>query len=317
MTQYKNAPPAGVLETVKCNLCGGSDFKVKYDSPAPLGAPGEMADYLASTDRYGRYGRIVKCPSCGLVFTNPRPPTENLVASYCAAVDPDYTREDASRGINAFLSLATIRKFVKGGRLLDIGCATGFFLNVARSDFEAAGAEPSEWAAGFARKKFGLDVTCGDFQKMDFAPESFDAVTMIDVIEHLCDPSAAVEKVAGVLKPSGYIYLVTPNIESFSARVLRGKWWGLRPAHLYYFSVPTLSALLASRGFEIVMARSFGRIFSYGYWADRLKNYNPLFYKVVRNIIKAADIAEKFVYINTRDSMEIVARKIPRTGDGK
>lgn len=315
-TQFKNKkisagdPTKGVLNLVPCNLCGQDEFTVKYNSPIRLSDQEELAYYLASTDRFDRYGQIVQCKNCGLVYTNPRLSTFSLKKGYAETKDQEYIQEDASRGINAFLSLSTIKKFVKEGKMLDIGCATGFFLNVGRTDFEVIGLELSPWAADFARTKFKLKIITEDLISADLENESFDIVTLIDVIEHLADPINTLKEINRILKPSGVVYLLTPNIDSISAKIMRGKWWGLRPAHLYYFSPYTITQMLKKNGFEILLIRSFGRIFTYGYWLSRLKNYNPLIYKTTKFVLEKLNITEKFVYINTRDSMEICARKV-------
>ena len=112
-----------------------------------------------------------------------------------------------------------------------------------------------------------------------------------------------------MLNPDGIIYLVTPNISGLIPFILRSKWWGLRPSHLYYFSNKTIINLLKKSGFEVIYINSFGRIFTYKYWLSRLINYNKIFYKAIRLIINMFNAGDKFVYINTRDSVEVIAKK--------
>ncbi|MCU0241497.1 MAG: class I SAM-dependent methyltransferase [Vicinamibacteria bacterium] len=295
------------LEPVACNLCGGDEFRVLFESTPTAAAETDIADFVASTDRFDRYGRIVRCRACGLVYTNPRPTQEQLLRSYTRVVDHEYSEENASRSINAHMCLHTLRRFVRAGRLLDVGCATGFFLNAARMDFEVAGLEPSEWAADYARTQLRLDVHTGEIEQSDMAPGSFDVVTLIDVIEHFTDPMAVLQKIAGVLRRDGLLYLVTPNILSLSARLLRGKWWGLRPAHLYYFSPGTLCAMLQACGLRVVHRASYGRVFTYQYWLSRLRNYPRPIEAAAARLIRLFGVERKFLYLDTRDSMEICA----------
>jgi 2-polyprenyl-3-methyl-5-hydroxy-6-metoxy-1,4-benzoquinol methylase len=85
-----------------------------------------------------------------------------------------------------------------------------------------AGLEPSQWACAQARERFRLDCYPETLeQSTRFAPASFDVVAMIDVIEHLSDPAAAIRRAAELLRPGGVLYLVTPDIDSLSAKVLR------------------------------------------------------------------------------------------------
>lgn len=287
-------------------LCGSLDCAVLFDRPYDEGS---SSDFLATTDRYDNYGRIVRCRACGLVFTDPRPAAAEISKGYAESSDKEYLEESSNRSINAHISLATIRRFKPSGKLLEIGCAVGYFLNAARTDYEVAGVEPGRWACAEARRRFGLEVRQEGFLEARLPGNSFDVVAAVDVIEHLEDPAAFIRECRRVLKPGGVLYLVTPDIESLSARLLGGSWWGLRPAHLYYFSRRTLGELLKREGLETELARSFGRIFSLGYWASRLKNYPAFFRKPVSTVIAALGLEDKIFYLNTRDSLEVIARR--------
>lgn len=267
-------------------------------------------DFVATTDEFSDYGRIVRCRVCGFVYTSPRPEAGALVQGYRSGVDETYLAEGSSRSINAHLSLSAIKRFVPRGRLLEVGCATGYFLNAAAGDFEAEGLEPSLWACRIARERYRLEVHPETIEETGrFAPGSFDVVAMIDVVEHLADPMSALRRCAELLKPGGILYLVTPDIGSFSAAVMGRYWWGLRPAHIHYFGRGTMRRALSAAGLEPVMERSFGRMFSYGYWASRLRHYPAFLHGALLRGIRLCGVEDKFFYINTRDSMEICARK--------
>lgn len=267
-----------------------------------------LKNYFAATaDCFQRYGTIVQCLECKLVYTNPRPSDRDILRGYVEGEDQKYFVEAESRSINAYLSLHTVRRYRTGGRLLDIGCSMGFFLNAARILFDAHGVELSRWACDFAGNKLGINVRCGTLQDARFPSGHFDVVTLIDVIEHLPDPMGTMREIARIIKPGGMIYLVTPNIESLSAKLLRGFWWGFRSAHLYYFSPSSIRRLLEAAGFRIILMKSFGRIFTYRYWLSRIKNYPGILYKTVEALVKLFAVENKFLYLDTRDSMEIIA----------
>jgi 2-polyprenyl-3-methyl-5-hydroxy-6-metoxy-1,4-benzoquinol methylase len=298
------------LESVPCNLCGREDAQTLFESPADLAGSDHLADFVASTDRYDRYGRIVRCRGCGLVFTNPRPSEEQIRRSYAMAEDHEYADEDCSRSINAHMSLFTIRKLACGGRLLDVGCATGYFLNAARLDFDVMGVELSRWAAEHARTRLGLNIHCGTIDDLPPAEGPFDVLTLNDVIEHVTDPQRTLHRAASLLRPGGILYLITPDVRSLSARILRGRWWGFRPAHLYYFSADTLSRMLERAGLEPVLIRSYGRIFTYRYWLSRIRNYPAVVYRTAAAVIRRLRLQDEFLYLNTRDSLELCARRV-------
>lgn len=297
------------LEIVACNLCGSSRERVRFESPTPW-SEGASSHFAATTDKFGAYGTVRECLDCGLVYTSPRPAPGALLSGYEDNEDSDYDSERDSRSMNAHLSLAMIRRHVPGGRLLEIGCANGFFLNAARMSYETVGVEPSRAASEYARSKLRLDVPAATMADARFPDASFDAVALIDVIEHVPDPLAMLREAARVTRPGGVLYLVTPDVESLSARVLRGRWWGLRPAHIFYFSPRTLAAMLEKAGFRPVETRSYGRIFSWGYWLTRLSNYPRAVTVPVEKLIKVLGIQDKFLYLDTRDSIQVVARKV-------
>lgn len=300
--------PALELETPPCNLCGAQDEEPLFEALDGWPASAE-ADYAATTDRYGAFGRVVRCRRCELVYTSPRVKAGRILQEYAAASDEPYLEQRDARAINAHLALAALRRHAPKGRLLEVGCSAGFFLSAARLTYDVCGVEPSAWARRYAREQLKLDVPAATLEEAAFPDASFDVVASIDVIEHLADPAAHLRHAARLLKPGGVLYLVTPDIESLSAKVLRSRWWGLRPAHIYYFSRLTMRRLLEREGFTVVESGSYGRIFSYEYWLSRLVNYPPFVYQTAEAIIETLGIRRKFLYLDTRDSMQLVARK--------
>jgi len=300
----------GPLPRAACNLCGREDFRVKFKSSPAAYSPGDLGHYAAATDVYGEFGQIVECRGCGLIYTHPRLPEGEILQRYQDQEDQEFAGEDASRSINAYFSLNTIYRFASKGSLLDVGCAAGYFLNAARLHFEPSGVEPGRHAAEFASHQLGLNVHTGRLKDAGFPDNGFDVVCLSDVIEHLADPLSELREIHRITRPGGLLYVVTPNIASFSARLLRGKWWGLRPAHLYYFSPRTLRALLKRAGYDVLLIKSYGRVFRMSYWVSRLQNYSPWVTRSLRWGIDRAGVGQKLVYINTLDSIEVCARKV-------
>ena len=305
-TQSSSSEPR--TEEISCNLCGGRSTRVRFEALEGWPVSGD-GHYAATTDKYGAYGRVVECRDCGLVYTNPRVAASELLDEYEKTKDEDYFSEAEARSMNAYLSIAVIRRFLANGRLLDVGCSTGFFLNAARLSFEVEGVEPSRWAREFAREKLKLKVDHTTLDEAKFPDGRFDAVTLNDVIEHVPDPLSLLKEVHRITRPGGIIYVMTPDIDSLSAKLLGGRWWGLRPAHIYYFSTDTLTDLLEKAGYERLFAGSYGRIFTWGYWLSRLSNYPRPIRRLVELLVDGLGIREKFLYLDTRDSVQIVARK--------
>ncbi len=132
------------------------------------------------------------------------------------------------------------------GRMLDVGCAAGFFLHAAKQrGWQTVGIELSQIAAAFARDQFGLEVVVGTLETTGLGSASFDVITAWDVIEHVTDPQKFVQAAARLLKHDGILVLGTPNAGALAAR-LRGKAWKIYkpPEHLFYFNPGSLRYLL-------------------------------------------------------------------------
>ena len=143
--------------------------------------------------------------------------------------------------------------------MLDVGCATGIFLDGMRSlGWQAQGVEPSQVAADYAQQRFGLDVFQGRLEDAGFADASFDAVTLWDVLEHVHEPRQVLDEIARILRPGGVLVLSLPNPDSLEARLIGRFWlgWDL-PRHLNLFRPILLGAHLAKRGLPVERIRSF------------------------------------------------------------
>ena len=138
---------------------------------------------------------------------------------------------------------------------------------------------PGAWAVRFASEKHGIVLREGGFEDIAIRPASFQAVTMVDFIEHTPRPAAAVAKAFSILAPGGILCLVTPDIHSRLAlgsgrpwRCRSGRrWWHLRPGHVAYFSRESLRVLLEEAGFRILDHRRYAWTFSLHYLVSRLK----------------------------------------------
>jgi SAM-dependent methyltransferase len=142
--------------------------------------------------------------------------------------------------------------------VLDIGCATGALLVTLRDrGWACTGVEISP-SAEYARRERNLDVRSLPLEENHFSDASFDLVLASHLIEHLNSPMKFVEEVYRILAPGGYFLITTPNISGFQAKLFKGRWRSAIFDHLYLFSVKTLSALLADKGFTIERVRTWG-----------------------------------------------------------
>jgi SAM-dependent methyltransferase len=222
-----------------CNACGTSDPR----------------------ERFERDGfHIVECTRCGLVYVGEDPAAIDFASLYGESyysggqqgVFDDYVGQASARRAAARRRLWGLRRLKRRGRLLDVGCAAGFFLVEAAARYAVQGVELSEFSSRFARERFGLDVVTGTLHDAAYADARFDLVTLWDVIEHVPDPAAVLAEVSRVLAPDGRAVMTTGDIGSAYARE-RGAGWHLMtpPWHLYFFSHATLATLAARAGLRV------------------------------------------------------------------
>jgi 2-polyprenyl-3-methyl-5-hydroxy-6-metoxy-1,4-benzoquinol methylase len=294
------------LETVPCALCGRDDYR-------PLFQIGEFP--------------IVDCMGCGLRYLRRRLRPERLLEIYR---QPDYFRSDNSmvQGYVDYFAdrrnlLSTFRRRMgwlfkklghpRPGRLLDVGCAAGYGVEYAVSQgWDAYGLEPSPVAFHAAQERLGERVHCGTLDSAPYEGGFFDIILMWDVVEHLPDPLAILRKAHELLKPGGWLSVVTPDSGSVLARCM-GRFWMeyAKPTeHIHFFSEATLNQAFLSTGFKPMVRTTAGKDVGLDFLVDRLVAVlKPLrFLKNVRGIGQGGSIS---IYVNPRDKMHFLARREP------
>lgn len=296
------------MQDIKCNLCGYDRFVEMYHKP---GANKNNKTYLITQTKQTRPGVILKCLKCGLVFAMPDFDKEELFSLYANMRDEQYTSEEQSRRVSSRRILEKIGKFKRyGNKLLDVGCSVGFLLDEAKKQgWDVCGVELSLWASNYAREKYDLEVHNCSLEKANLMENCFDVIVMQDTIEHLTDPKQTLERIRKLLKPTGILYINTPNINSFASRLLRARWWGINQFHLFYFSKKTLSEFLDYCGFKCIKYGSYARTFTLGYWAERLKGYNNFVCKFIVWVISRLNLGKVFFTVNFGDQVEVFAGK--------
>ena len=210
------------------------------------------------------------CSDCGLVFTVREPATSGL------RYGPDWFEKEylPSFGIDphnpstAHLAprfdrdLELLERFVPCGRLLDVGAGAGLLLNRARErGWEVAGVEPASYGVEFALRAFGIEIFQGLLHDAPFAPGSFSAISLQDVIEHVGNPRQVLQSAHRLLMPGGVVLITTPNYQSLSRWIFRANWALISPAeHLSLFRPKTLENVLTRAGFAVRLLSSTAEI---------------------------------------------------------
>lgn len=209
--------------------------------------------------------QVVACPGCDLVFYEGAVRAAEIYDEgyFNGEEYRDYLADKPIIQRNFAGRIEDLRRLRPSGRLLEIGAAYGFFLELAARHWDVKGFEISEAAAAHARAA-GLDVSTGDFLSAPLDDETFDVICMWDTIEHLEHPVETVARAARLLAPGGVLVVTTGDIASLVARV-RGASWRLvhPPSHAFYFSPRTLGRALSDAGLHVHRTTHVGYSRSY------------------------------------------------------
>lgn len=255
-----------------CELCG-TRGQILYEN---------LADIL-----FGSSGRwtLKKCPdlNCGLLWLDPVPLIEDIHLAYQQYFTHGATDGNAQSGFRfrevlyrAYRGLNWVTAALLGGKeskcqmanmfldgiqpgkLLDVGCGDGKFLNRMRGrGWVVDGIDFDPKAIANARIRYGLELRIGDLHSAAFPDGTFEAVTLSHVIEHVPNPIGLLEEVRRILKPNGRIVVTTPNSGSFGHDKYQAHWFGLDPPrHLQVFSVNTLRNCALRAGIRVLESTS-------------------------------------------------------------
>jgi len=206
-----------------------------------------------------RFAALIRCRECGIQFFagyQNLPKSTDLYGQYYfhGGIYRNYLGE-ANRRLRRFRDKMELMRTVlpSGGRLLDVGCASGFFLRVAKeSGFEGQGVEISTIPLDYARKVMGVEVFHGNLFDARFPDANFDVVTLWDTLEHLRDPQKVLTEIRRILKSGGVLVVETLNMNTLCCLLLRGRWpLYAPPYHLFYFTRKTLKKLFFSTGYQL------------------------------------------------------------------
>lgn len=208
-----------------------------------------------------------RCRQCGLWRQDPQPWQSDVLARY----GEQYLEYETARHMEyreiSLRSLGEAGLFPSSavgadGRkksILEIGCATGALLSTfAKGGWSATGVETGASMAAYARATFGLDVRTGTLESADLPRHSFDAVVATHLLEHLNDPESFLRAALLAMRADGSLFLITPNVDGFQARIMQARWRSAIRDHLFLFSKRTLAASLATAGFKVDYMGTWG-----------------------------------------------------------
>lgn len=267
---------------------------------------------------------IFKCPHCGLGMTEFLQNYQTFVKEHYTkgyfTGNPQYsayTNYKKDKRIivkNMSKFLKKIRHIHPTGKLLDVGCALGYFVELAlNKGYDAYGFDPSDYAVDEAIKLNGKErIKQGTIGTISYQPQSFDVITLFDVFEHLADPKKDLQKLMSYLKKDGIIVIATGDTKSLAARVLKRKWtFYIPPQHLFFFNQYTLTTLLQHVGlvpfkwFRIGKWLSLEYIFHLARTTGESNTAHHIY-----PIVKKLPIGRIPLFIPMQDNMAVIAKKI-------
>lgn len=273
-----------IEEAICCDACGRKGVLAYEKIYDPLfEAPGKW--------------NLFRCSECGLFWVNPRPAESEIgklynryytheveyhrslslplwqkirfsiiAASYGYA---NFIKKPAWKLLGRVMETIPTLKIMLGieimclqsrrkGRLLDIGCGNGKFLKLMKGlGWDVVGIEIDPLAADIARKQIGETVIIGSLEDAHFRDNSFDAITMSHVIEHVYNPNSLLRECFRILKPDGQLVILTPNIEGLGHSIFKAHWVSLEPPrHIRIFSIPAITRYVEHSGFNITLLQT-------------------------------------------------------------
>lgn len=253
--------PGTDWEECSCLLCGSSRWQPFV----------EATDYAQAGT--GLWFMVVRCPDCGLCFTNPRPSERGIGTFYHTDYAPHRSVEGRNAGPRWWHRLPIVsnrpdmlRKTLPlygQGRLLDFGCGSGsFLLRMRQQGWKVTGLDVSQAVVERLRSDLGLHALTGTLPHPALANASFDIITMWQALEHVHQPLDILGAARQLLAPGGKLIVAVPNIDSLAFRLFGSAWNGLDlPRHLIHFSPNTLRLMLQRTGFRpgrVAMLRRSG-----------------------------------------------------------
>ena len=272
---------------------------------------------------------VMSCGNCQLVYVTPRLDDDELIER---VYDESYWRSPAARerGYTDYRSdhelhrrtfrrrLAALAAHLPaGGRALDVGCATGAFLELLlERGFDVLGVEPSHGVRREAARRLGAErVLAGPLEEAELRPASFDLITFWDVLEHLPRPLRTLKRARQLLAPGGRLVVETQDVRSLAARALGPRWQHFKHAeHLVHFDAETLTLALAEADFELVVRtrRAAGKYVRPGFVAERARRLLPWLAPLLAPLARLGGA----VYLNPHDEWIAVARSSGPEGAG-
>ena len=293
----------GSVRHVACAVCAADDYRVLFPKSRQV-------------------HQIVKCNRCGLMYANPQEVVdceEFVLHNATRKIDPEgadrqYCQKQHVQMPDSERALQVLNDFCpKRGRLLEIGSYLGLLLERCRAaGWDTTGLEPFRPAANYARSKYGLQIIEGVLPNPALKDQSFDAVLMLHVIEHMPDPTENVREIRRILRKGGMLVVETPRFDSLMFKLFGKRERSINncPGHIYFFTVPLLRRLLEDNGFEILRVDLVGRTLTMErlFYNVGVMSRNTRILNGIQRLARAFHLDQVHLHVNVRDMQRIYCR---------
>lgn len=267
-----------------CSICGQKTEKLIF------------GDIAKNSNSYSVY----ECMPCQIWITHPKPSFEELSLLYSTGNYRAKTGKRFNPVLESIIRFLTtrkrdrIKKYIRKGRILDIGCGRGLFLDImAKDGWAVTGYEFDQKSASYAVNNYGLEVYSGAL-KNKFEDESFDVVNINHVLEHLEDPDETLSECHRVLRKGGLLVVAVPNIDSLQAKFGKSNWFQLDlPCHLFHFSTQSLVSLIEKNYFHVQLVRHFKFEYNPYGWLQTILNISGIPENHFYDLLKSTELRKK------------------------
>ena len=255
---------------------------------------------LKNISKNGNCYNIHECDQCDIAMLNPFPSDAELAKLYSTG---NYRITNGKRFghiIETLIHLGRIRKrkrinqFVKPGKILDIGCGRGLFLDVMRrGGWDTIGTEFNEETSSHAIKSYSLKIFPGDIIQHKLKAESLDVININQVLEHLKNPDAIIKESHRLLRSGGIIIISVPDLRSPQFTVGKENWFLLDlPFHLFHFTEEGLGELLRKNEFKVKYIKKFSLEINPFGWLQTLLNISGIRFNLLYDLLKSRELKD-------------------------
>ena len=265
---------------------------------------------------------IVTCKSCGFVAVNPRVENEQLhllyTDKYFSGASELYGYQDYD--LTANLRILTFSKWLdkikpflskSKGPVLDIGCASGYFIDLLRAEGWPVEAIELDQAMVVKLRERGLEIYDRPFENFE-SSKKYKLITLFDVLEHIPDLQTTFKKLHDLLDEDGVVAMITPDFTSRQRKIFGKRWFQFKPLeHIHYFTPATLNFIARKNGLDVVWCGASGQFADMGFLLNRLEKYK--FYKLkafIGGTARLLGMSKATLYLDTGSLFAVLKKRI-------